>query len=114
MYTLVLHMIIILFGDRDFTRPDLPSGEQAADLSGSAAGPGSPAGVPDLTTAIASKQVLCYAFVIHFLPASESTGNDYAQCHAFLARNGYDSESSHKLNTLQTLHPKRLMSRPNF
>lgn len=40
---------------RDFTRPDLPSGEQA-DTSASAAGPGSAAaGVPDLTTAIASK-----------------------------------------------------------
>lgn len=79
MYVLVLHIIIIvLFDDRDFTRPDLPSGEQAADLSGSAAGPGSPAGVPDLTTAIASKQVLCYVFVVHFLTA---TGNDYAQRH---------------------------------
>ena len=55
------------FGYRDFTRPDLPSGEQAADLSGSAAGPGSPAGVPDLTTAIASKQLPCYTFIVCFL-----------------------------------------------
>ena len=40
---------------RDFTRPDLPSGEQA-DVSSSAAGAGgASSGVPDLTTAIASK-----------------------------------------------------------
>ena len=52
------------FGCRDFTRPDLPSGEQTTDLSGSAAGPGSPAGVPDLTTAIASKQLPFYFYVL--------------------------------------------------
>lgn len=48
-------MLLIFNCDcRDFTRPDLPSGEQA-DVSASAAGPGSAAGIPDLTTAIASK-----------------------------------------------------------
>ena len=44
---------MINYVHRDFTRPDLPSGEQA-DTSATAAGPGSAAGVPDLTTAIAS------------------------------------------------------------
>ena len=46
-------LIVINYVHRDFTRPDLPSGEQA-DTSATAAGPGSAAGVPDLTTAIAS------------------------------------------------------------
>lgn len=42
-------------GHRDFTRPDLPSGEQT-EVSATATGQGSTAGIPDLTTAIASKQ----------------------------------------------------------
>ena len=49
-----MYVYLKRFVHRDFTRPDLPSGEPT-DLSGSATGAGSPAGVPDLTTAIASE-----------------------------------------------------------
>ena len=59
---LLLTVSYYLFNDvcRDFTRPDLPSGEQA-DVCASATGPGSAAtGVPDLTTAIASKMFVEY------------------------------------------------------